>query len=77
MAGRAASPSANGRPHAVDDSFPLVLNSGRIRDQWHTMTRTGKTARLTRHIPEPYVEIHPVDALACGVKTREWAGAGA
>ena len=53
--------------HAADDSFPLVLNSGRIRDQWHTMTRTGKTARLTGHIPEPYVEIHPVDALACGV----------
>ncbi len=53
--------------HAVDDSFPLILNSGRIRDQWHTMTRTGKTARLTGHIPEPYVEIHPVDALACGV----------
>ena len=53
--------------HAVDDSFPLVLNSGRIRDQWHTMTRTGKTARLTGHIPEPYVEIHPVDALTCGV----------
>lgn len=53
--------------YAVDDSFPLVLNSGRIRDQWHTMTRTGKTARLTGHIPEPYVEIHPVDALSCGV----------
>ncbi len=53
--------------HAVDDSFPLVLNSGRIRDQWHTMTRTGKTARLTGHIPEPYVEIHPVDALSFGV----------
>jgi len=53
--------------YAVDDSFPLVLNSGRIRDQWHTMTRTGKTARLTGHIPEPYVEIHPVDALASGV----------
>ncbi len=53
--------------YAVDDSFPLILNSGRIRDQWHTMTRTGKTARLTGHIPEPYVEIHPVDALACGV----------
>ncbi|MBK8753907.1 MAG: molybdopterin-dependent oxidoreductase [Candidatus Competibacteraceae bacterium] len=53
--------------YAVDKSFPLILNSGRIRDQWHTMTRTGKTARLTGHIPEPYVEIHPVDALACGV----------
>lgn len=53
--------------HAVDGNFPMVLNSGRIRDQWHTMTRTGKTARLTGHSPEPYVEIHPVDALACGV----------
>lgn len=58
---------ARGPVHAVDDAFPLVLNSGRIRDQWHTMTRTGKTARLTGHIPEPYLEIHPVDALASGV----------
>lgn len=59
--------------YAVDDSFPLMLNSGRIRDQWHTMTRTGKTARLTGHIPEPYVEIHPVDALACGVSENALA----
>ncbi len=59
--------------HAPNDSFPLVLNSGRIRDQWHTMTRTGKTARLTGHIPEPYVEIHPVDALACGVSENALA----
>lgn len=59
--------------HAVDNSFPLILNSGRIRDQWHTMTRTGKTARLTGHIPEPYVEIHPVDALACGVSENALA----
>ncbi len=59
--------------HAADDSFPLILNSGRIRDQWHTMTRTGKTARLTGHVPEPYVEIHPVDALACGVSENALA----
>lgn len=59
--------------HAVDDSFPLALNSGRIRDQWHTMTRTGKTARLTGHLPEPYVEIHPQDALACGVSENALA----
>ncbi|MCP5158082.1 MAG: molybdopterin-dependent oxidoreductase [Gammaproteobacteria bacterium] len=56
-----------GPAHAVNEHFPLILNSGRIRDQWHTMTRTGKTARLTNHIPEPYLEIHPLDALACGV----------
>ena len=45
-----------------DTQYPLVLNSGRIRDQWHTMTRTGKTPRLTTHIAEPFVQIHPTDA---------------
>lgn len=47
-----------------DDDYPIVLNTGRIRDQWHTMTRTGRTARLTAHIGEPFVQIHPVDAAA-------------
>jgi assimilatory nitrate reductase catalytic subunit len=41
---------------------PLRLNTGRIRDQWHTMTRTGLSPRLGQHIPEPYVEVHPDDA---------------
>ena len=44
-------------------AFPFILNSGRIRDQWHTMTRTAKTARLMSHIAEPFLEIHPQDAL--------------
>ena len=44
------------------DAFPLVLNTGRIRDQWHTMTRTGKSATLSAHMIEPYIEIHPDDA---------------
>lgn len=44
------------------DEYPLVLNTGRIRDQWHTMTRTGRAVRLNAHIPEPMVQIHPVDA---------------
>jgi len=47
--------------------YPFVLNTGRIRDQWHTMTRTGKTARLTSHIAEPFVELHPKDAASLGV----------
>ena len=42
--------------------FPLILNTGRLRDQWHTMTRTGKSGRLTSHEPEPYIAIHPEDA---------------
>jgi assimilatory nitrate reductase catalytic subunit len=50
-----------------DAKFPLILNTGRIRDQWHTMTRTGKSARLLRHIDEPYAEIHPDDAQAADI----------
>ncbi len=42
--------------------FPLVLNTGRYRDQWHTMTRTGLSPRLSGHRPEPLLEIHPLDA---------------
>lgn len=46
---------------------PLRLNTGRIRDQWHTMTRTGMSPRLGQHLPEPFVEVHPDDALRFGV----------
>ena len=48
-------------------AFPLTLNTGRVRDHWHTMTRTGRSARLSAHTFEPYVEIHPEDARRCGV----------
>ncbi|MEM6373019.1 MAG: nitrate reductase [Pseudomonadota bacterium] len=43
------------------------LNTGRNRDQWHTMTRTGKSPRLGPHMAEPYVEIHPSDAETLGL----------
>ncbi len=49
------------------DEYPLILNTGRIRDQWHTMTRTGRSPRLMGHIAEPFVEIHPADAVAHGI----------
>ena len=52
---------------ATDDSFPLMLNTGRIRDQWHTMTRTGRSPRLALHLPEPFVSIHPDDAARFGI----------
>ncbi|MCD2183895.1 nitrate reductase [Rhizobium sp. GN54] len=48
-------------------AYPFTLNTGRIRDQWHTMTRTGKSARLSAHIAEPFVEIHPRDAVDAGI----------
>lgn len=43
-------------------AFPFRLNTGRVRDQWHTMTRTGISPRLATHRPEPFVEVHPADA---------------
>ena len=51
----------------LSEQFPFVLNTGRIRDQWHTMTRTAKTARLLTHIAEPFVEVNPSDASRLGL----------
>ena len=51
----------------ISDNFPLVLNTGRIRDQWHTMTRTALSPRLTAHIGEPFAELHSDDAQKLGV----------
>jgi assimilatory nitrate reductase catalytic subunit len=51
----------------ANDDFPFVLNTGRVRDQWHTMTRTGTSPRLALHAPEPFVEIHPDDASTHGL----------
>ncbi len=50
-----------------DECHPFTLNTGRIRDHWHTMTRTGKSARLSAHIAEPFCEIHPADADEAGI----------
>ncbi len=48
--------------HQATPEWPFTLNTGRVRDQWHTMTRTGDTALLTKHTDQPYVEVHPKDA---------------
>ncbi|MFK5968859.1 MAG: nitrate reductase [Candidatus Marithrix sp.] len=67
--GKAQFISITPRPPASlpDIKFPFVLNTGRIRDQWHTMTRTGRIARLLRHTGESYVEIHPNDAQTANI----------
>jgi assimilatory nitrate reductase catalytic subunit len=57
--------------NAPDAQYPLVLNTGRVRDQWHTMTRTGYAPRLTSHVPEPYVDMHAQDALLAGARDGE------
>ncbi|MDB4297278.1 molybdopterin-dependent oxidoreductase [Flavobacteriaceae bacterium] len=50
------------------EEFPLILNTGRIRDQWHTRTKTGKVKRLLTHIEGPYLEISPKDAEERDIK---------
>jgi assimilatory nitrate reductase catalytic subunit len=49
------------KPHLpenqISQQYPLILNTGRIRDQWHTMTRTARSAKLNAHLPEPFVEV--------------------
>jgi len=57
--------------NVLSQQYPLRLNSGRIRDQWHTMTRTGQVPRLTCHIYEPFVEINPQDALQASLQQNE------
>ena len=51
--------------------YPLVLNTGRLRDQWHTMTRTGKSKTLAKHTGEPFVTIHPQDATTYHINNDE------
>jgi ferredoxin-nitrate reductase len=55
----------------ITDKFPLILTTGRVRDQWHTMTKTGKVAKLNKHIDKPYLEIHPIDAKSRGIKNGD------
>jgi assimilatory nitrate reductase catalytic subunit len=51
----------------VNEAFPLLLNTGRVRDHWHTMTRTGLSPRLSAHVSEPSVFAHPADIVRFGL----------
>ena len=51
----------------TDAQFPMILTTGRVRDQWHTMTRTGKIPVLMKKEPEPFVELNPADATRLGI----------
>ncbi|MEM5584532.1 molybdopterin-dependent oxidoreductase [Roseibium sp. AS2] len=64
-------PTAFKAPEKHGRTYPFTLNTGRIRDQWHTMTRTGMTARLASHIAEPFAEIHPEDAAPLGISAAD------
>lgn len=54
-------------PAGVAAEHPFRLNTGRVRDQWHSMTRTGLAPRLSQHLGEPFLEINPADAARLGL----------
>jgi assimilatory nitrate reductase catalytic subunit len=60
-------PTAYRPPAEEAAAGTLILNTGRVRDQWHTMTRTGRVPRLMTHRTEPFLDIHPTDADALGL----------
>ncbi len=64
------------RPHVTADEmpdreFPVVLNTGRLQHQWHTLTKTGKVPTLNKLNPAPFVELHPEDARALGIAAKD------
>ncbi|MEM1371336.1 MAG: molybdopterin-dependent oxidoreductase [Pseudomonadota bacterium] len=63
-----AAPSLAAKP---SPTYPLILNTGRVRDQWHTMTRTGLASRLSAHIAEPFLTVHPADALSRRIENND------
>lgn len=64
------------RPHVnpaemPDAEFPMVLNTGRVQHQWHTLTKTGKIPTLNKLNPGTFVEINPHDAVELGIGNKD------
>jgi len=60
-----------GPEEPVDKDYPFALMTGRVLEHWHTSTMTGQVPQLVRAVPKPYIEIHPDDAKAMGIKDKE------
>ncbi len=56
---------------SVDDDYPFALITGRVKDQWHTMTRTGHSAKLKKSERQPFLEVNPSDAVGLGIRDRD------
>jgi ferredoxin-nitrate reductase len=59
------------KSEAVTENYPLILTTGRIRDQWHTRSKTGKVNKLNQHIRESFLDIHPLDAAKRNIKEND------
>ena len=62
---------AENQSESLSADFPLILTTGRIRDQWHTRSKTGKVAKLNQHSSESFLEIHPADAEIRNIKNDD------
>jgi ferredoxin-nitrate reductase len=58
---------AENNAEPLTPSLPLILTTGRLRDQWHTMSKTGKVSKLKQHSAQAFLEIHPADAARRGI----------
>ncbi|MDE2987373.1 MAG: nitrate reductase [Chloroflexota bacterium] len=56
---------------AVNDDYPFALITGRVKDQWHTMTRTGRSTKLLKSEKQPFLEINASDAIGLGIGDRD------
>jgi assimilatory nitrate reductase catalytic subunit len=74
---RGGFPTDDGRarmvPLAVESrdqskDYPFTLNTGRVRDQWHTMTRTGGVPHLLTHVSAPRLSLNPIDAARLKIR---------
>ncbi|TKC61439.1 NAD(P)H-nitrite reductase [Pedobacter hiemivivus] len=65
------SPSDELKSELPDEDFPFILTTGRVRDQWHTMSKTGKVSKLKQHIKHAFLEIHPIDAALLNISDNQ------
>ncbi|MGL6284763.1 MAG: molybdopterin oxidoreductase family protein, partial [Microcoleaceae cyanobacterium] len=63
---------SKGLAEPIDINYPFVLTVGRLYGHWHTLTRTGRTPKITQMHPEPFIEVHPRDAEKLGVADQSW-----
>nr|WP_263858157.1 molybdopterin dinucleotide binding domain-containing protein [Waterburya agarophytonicola] len=59
---------SKGLAEPADPAYPFVLTTGRLYEHWHTMTRTGRIAKIMKKQSQPFLEIHPKDAAKLGVE---------
>ena len=67
-----AAETSQGLAEPTDTEYPLILTIGRLYGHWHTQTRTGRVDRIHKLHPQPFLEIHPLDAAKIGIDKGSW-----